>query len=270
MDSRERSCEYFLRISVLTDNQPGTSTQAEHGLSYLVEADGRKVLFDTGQSDLFMRNAEKMGLKPSDADLIVLSHGHFDHGNGLHFLGGGNLLCHPGCFVKRYRKKDKLYIGLMSGKEETSEKFSLTCSSEPVRISPALWFLGEIPRLKDFEARPGDFILDDGSDDPVIDDSALAIELPDGLFVITGCGHAGVVNTLEHARRISGVNRLMGIMGGFHLKENNRQLKETISYLRKEGLSHVLPSHCNQLPALCAFNEAFGSRPVATGAIFIF
>ncbi len=110
-------------ISILTDNNPGSHLPAEHGLSYLIEYDGKKVLFDTGQSDMFLRNASAMNINMSDIDHIVLSHGHFDHGDGLWNLQGGHLICHPGCFVKRYRKSDNSYIGLKNHKDELANKF---------------------------------------------------------------------------------------------------------------------------------------------------
>ncbi len=109
-----------MKISVLTDNHPGSHTPAEHGLSYFIEYDGKRLLFDTGQSDMFIRNAEAMKISMTNIDMVILSHGHFDHGNGLDYFSGFSLLCHPGCFVKRYRKSDHTYIGLNNSKEELS------------------------------------------------------------------------------------------------------------------------------------------------------
>ena len=101
-----------MQISVLTDNSAGSFTMAEHGLSYLIQYNGQRILFDTGQSDMFIKNAKTMNVSLENIDMIVLSHGHFDHGNGLEYLSRMSLLCHPGCFVKRYRKQDHTYIGL--------------------------------------------------------------------------------------------------------------------------------------------------------------
>lgn len=259
-----------MKISVLTDNNAGPFTMAEHGLSYLIEYDGKRILFDTGQSDLFFRNAEKMRISLNDIDTVVLSHGHFDHGNGLGWLKGGTLICHPGCFVSRYRERDHTYIGLKKNRDELASVFNLTESAGPFRITDKITFLGEIPRLTDFESQTTTFIFEDGSPDFVMDDSGIAVVLPDGLFVVTGCGHAGVVNTLEHAKKITGINLLSGVMGGFHLKKADRQTKETIKYLKENNVKHVLPSHCTELPALAAFYETFGMRQVRTGDVFEF
>ncbi|HOF20193.1 MAG TPA: MBL fold metallo-hydrolase [Bacteroidales bacterium] len=259
-----------IKISVLTDNHAGSFFPAEHGLSYLIEYDGKKILFDTGQSDMFLRNAEKLNAGLDNTDMTVLSHGHFDHGNGLAFLPGGKLVCHPGCFVRRFRGQDGTYIGLGMTEEEISSKFDLKTSADPLQISGKIIFLGAIPRITDFESRKTTFRFEDGTADFVEDDSALAVILPEGLFIISGCGHSGIVNTCEYARKITGISKLHGIMGGFHLKTTATPTRETIKYLSETGAKHVFPSHCTELPALAAFYEAFAIRQIKTGDVLVF
>jgi len=259
-----------MKISVLTDNNPGPHTPAEHGLSYFIEYDGIRLLFDTGQSDMFLKNAGLMNIDLATPDIIVLSHGHFDHGNGLDFLDGGHLICHPGCFVKRYRKSDMSYIGLKMSRNELAEKFEIHSSSEPVKVTEKIFFLGEIPRLTVFESRTTPFVFEDTMPDFVLDDSAIALILPEGLFIITGCGHSGLVNTVEHAKKVTGITKLFGVMGGFHLKGNGLQTRETIKYLKENNVTLVKPSHCNDFPALVAFYESFGTEQVKTGDIYDF
>ncbi|MBN1107486.1 MAG: MBL fold metallo-hydrolase [Bacteroidales bacterium] len=257
-----------MKISVLADNHAGAFTRAEHGLSYLVEHDQRKILLDTGQSSLFAENASVMKINLEDIDTIVLSHGHFDHGDGLDNLEGKKLICHPGCFVQRYRKQDNTYIGLKLSKEELEQRFSLITAEEPYRISEGSWFLGYIPRITDFESQRTTFIFKDGSPDFVDDDSAMALMLDEGLFIVTGCGHAGIVNTIEHALKVTGGNKIAGVMGGFHLKTDDRQTIETIKYLKENRVKYVMPSHCTELPALASFYNEFGIRQVKTGDVF--
>lgn len=259
-----------MTISILADNYPGGHTGAEHGLSYFVEHDGVRLLFDTGQSNLFLLNASTIGVDVIHADMIVLSHGHFDHGNGLEYLSGGKLLCHPDCFVKRYRTADHSYIGLKSSRDEIAGKFDLITSAGPYRVSERIVFLGEIPRLTEFESQKTSFSFEDGTPDFVPDDSAVALLMDEGLFVITGCGHSGIVNTLEHARKVTGENRLHGIMGGFHLKKQNRQTKETVRYLQANKVKHVFPSHCTAFPALVEFAGSFPLRLLKTGDVLTF
>jgi len=259
-----------MQISVLTDNHAGPFTPAEHGLSYFIEYDGFRILFDTGQSDMFLNNSGLMKVDLSDIDFTVLSHGHFDHGNGLEFLSGCSLICHPGSFIKRYRKSDRSYIGLKFNRSELSEKFEIHASSEPVRITEKIFFLGEIPRLTEFESHTTPFVFEDGMPDFVMDDTGIALNHPDGLFVITGCGHSGLVNTVEHAKKVTGIGKILGVMGGFHLKGNGLQTRETIRYLQENKVAHVLPSHCNDLSALSAFHQSFGFEQVKTGNIYDF
>lgn len=259
-----------MKISVLTDNYSGPHTTAEHGLSYHIEYDGKCLLFDTGQSAMFLRNAELMDISLKKLDMIILSHGHFDHGNGLGYLSGFRVICHPGCFVRRYRRCDHAYIGLKNTRKELSLSLNLITSTEPYQISEKIFFLGEIPRLNNFESQNTSFVFEEGSPDFVTDDSGIVFLMEEGLFVVTGCGHAGIVNTLEHAKKITGISTLYGIMGGFHLKEINRQTKETIRYIKENKLKHVLPSHCTNLAALTAFYETFGIKQVKTGDVYEF
>jgi 7,8-dihydropterin-6-yl-methyl-4-(beta-D-ribofuranosyl)aminobenzene 5'-phosphate synthase len=259
-----------MTISVLVDNTPGVITRAEFGLSYFIEHNGRHILFDTAQTDLFIANAKAMGIDVQKADFIVLSHGHYDHGDGLKNLQGGNLICHPGCFVKRFGKNSRNYIGLNQSRAEVAIRFNLVTSAKPYELFDGAYFLGEIPRQTSFESQVTSFSFEDGSPDFVMDDSALALKTDNGIIVVTGCGHSGIVNTLEHAKKVTGDNRILGIIGGFHLKHNNLQTQETIAYLKKNNVKHVMPSHCTALPALAEFHRVFAVKEIRTGDVFSF
>ena len=97
----------MVKLSVLSDAKAVDGYGSEHGLSFLIEVDRKKFLFDTGASELYRRNAEKLGLDLTELDAIVLSHGHFDHGDGLKYINDKPLVCHPDCFVNRYWKSGK-------------------------------------------------------------------------------------------------------------------------------------------------------------------
>lgn len=260
-----------MRVSVLTENSAGGQFQAEHGLSYLVEYKGVKILFDTGHSDLFIQNAIKLGINlHKEVDTVVLSHGHWDHGNGLRFIENKTLITHPEAFIKRYRKGGNQNIGLALSKEELVSKFKLITSAEPFFITPEVVYLGSIPRQNDFEAQTTPFVNETGEDDFVPDDSALAIVMDDALVLISGCAHAGICNTLEYARKVTGIQKIKAVMGGFHLKQNNRQTRLTIDYFKDHQVEQVFPSHCTDLPALAAFYDAFQINQVKTGLILTF
>ena len=243
--------------------------ESEHGLSFLIEVDQHKILFDTGASDLYIRNATKLGIDLEEVDRIVLSHGHWDHGNGLEHLAGKRLICHPACFDKRFRKSGGAYLGLSLSREEVAKKFELETFRHPVKLSDHLWFLGEVPRRNDFEAKSTKYKLEDGSDDFIRDDSGLAVITKKGLVIISGCAHSGICNMIEHARRVTGIFEVAAVIGGFHLKANNRQTQKTIKYLEMLEVSRVLPSHCTMEPALGEFYGVFGKNEVLAGARLI-
>ena len=243
---------------------------SEHGLSFLIEVDQKMILFDTGASDLYKKSAAKLGIDLEEVDRIVLSHGHWDHGNGLQYMEGKRLICHPGCFVKRYRKSGDGYLGLSLSKKEVGERFDLETFRQPIRLSDHLWFLGEIPRKNNFEAQSTKYILEDGTDDFIMDDSGLVAITNKGLVVISGCAHAGICNMIEHARRITGVFNIAAVIGGFHLRAINNQTRKTIDYLEKLEVGQVLPSHCTFDPALDLFQKVFGGRDVLTGGCLAF
>ena len=260
-----------MKLTVLTENVAGGRLGAEHGLSYLIEHDGKTILFDTGYSDLFMKNAERLNVNLiQDANVVVLSHGHWDHGDGLRYLSEKILITHPSSFIKRYRKTDMSYIGLTLTQEEIESNFDLKTTVEPYRISEKIIFLGEIPRENDFESQTTTFVDENGVPDFVPDDSAMAFILNDELVVVTGCSHSGICNIVEYAREVTGIKKVKAVIGGFHLKHNNRQTKRTIEYFNSLNILHLHPSHCTELPALAAFFDEFGIEQLKTGTVLTF
>ncbi|MBA7567618.1 hypothetical protein ES708_09333 [subsurface metagenome] len=258
-----------MKLTVLTENVAGGKFLAEHGLSYRIESDGQSILFDTGHSDVFLKNAEKLRLNIyEEIKTVVLSHGHWDHGDGLQFIENKTLITHPSAFIKRYQKSKHSNIGLALSAKELEQKFNLIASDKPYEISENIIFLGEIPRLNDFEGQTTPFIDENGMPDFVPDDSAVAIIQNNELIVVTGCSHSGICNITEHAKKVTGINRVKAVIGGFHLKHNNRQTESTIQYFKNQKIENIYPSHCTELPALAAFYNKFGVQQVKTGMIF--
>lgn len=258
-----------MKISVLNDNAPGKNCLSEYGFSVIIDAD-KRILLDTGYTDVFLQNARRMNISIDSIDAIVLSHGHWDHGNGLEYLSKGKLICHPGVFTKRYNRKDHRYIGLSLTMEEAQKKFDLILSRNPYDISANMIFLGEIPRIHNFESQSTYFADATGNDDFVPDDSAVAVKTSKGLVVISGCAHAGICNTVDYARKITGIDHVYAVFGGFHLRNDGEQTQETIRYFRELKIEKIYPSHCTSLPALSYFYQAFGVHQVLTGDYFYF
>lgn len=258
-----------LSIYVLVDNTASSGFYAEHGLSYLIDYDER-ILLDTGQTDLFIQNAKKMGISTDSFNTIVLSHGHYDHGNGLPYLNNKKLICHPGAFVKRYSGKQRKYAGLVQSQQELSQQYQLTTSASPLWLSNKMVFLGEIPRTFGFERKTTAFTLEDGSEDFLPDDSAIAVKMPQGLFIITGCSHSGICNIINYAIEVTGIKTVYGVFGGFHLKQNNKQTQQTIDYLLQLKIQIVMPTHCTDLPALSELYRNFKGEQVKAGTMYTF
>ncbi len=259
-----------MKLSVLTENTASDNFLAEFGLSYFIEHENDTVLFDTGSTDVFLRNAEKLGIDLDRAGTVVLSHGHWDHGNGLRFVKNKKLVCHPDAFMKRYRKNSNENIGLALSYDEVDQRFDLTTSRDPCPLSKNIIFLGEIPRKTPFEAQETAFVDQFGEEDFVPDDSALAVIDDDELIVLSGCAHSGICNIVEHAKQVTGLKKVRVVIGGFHLKKNDRQTRETIRYFKDQKIEDLFPSHCTQLPALAAFYREFEMEQVKAGMVFNF
>lgn len=248
----------MIKITVLNDNRLcDNSCESEHGLSLYLEINGHKILMDVGQSEIFKRNAEKLGINLNDIAKIVLSHGHYDHGKGLHYANKGvELICHPDSCMYRYSTRTEQYGGIGYTKEELEQDFKLVMTKEPYKIYDDIYFLGEIPRKFDFEGKETPMTLEDGSGDLVPDDSSIAINTKDGLIVISGCAHSGICNTIEYAKEVTGQDRVYAVIGGFHLKELNDNTESTIQYFRGSGVNKVILAHCTS-DKVC---EEFKSR----------
>ena len=260
-----------LKITVLNDNTAGKNTTAEYGLSYLVETERQAYLFDPGPSDIALRNAQILEIDlDRRIESIVLTHGHWDHGNGLEYFYNKKLIAHPNSFTVRYNKENGDYNGLPLTKEEAGEIFELHMSQKPIEVIKNHLFLGEIPRANDFEAKTASTVDASGHDDFISDDSALAVNTEKGLVVITGCSHSGICNIIAYAKEVTRESKVHAVIGGFHLRKDDEVLKKTIAWLKREDIDLLYPSHCTALPALAKMYEAFGIKQVLTGDIFMF
>lgn len=256
-----------MQIQILVDNTAGSKFGAEHGLSYLINHNNTNVLFDVGHSNLFQENAEKMGINLKDTvDTVVLSHGHWDHGNGLVNFSSKPLITHPSAFIKRYRK-DGSPVGLNISKQEVEQIYDLHLHAKPFLIAEGIMYLGEIPRINDFESQTTPFVDDKGQPDFIPDDSALVVMNKGALNIISGCAHSGICNIIEYAKKMTHCNEVNAVIGGFHLKHNNKQTIETIAYFQKNNINFIRPSHCTGFDAMRAFAQSFDIQPITTGTV---
>ena len=236
-----------MKITVLNDNRcSNQQLECEHGLSLLIDDNGKKILFDTGQTDIYLKNANKLGVDLDAVESIVLSHGDYDHGNGLkYFTKKVNLICHPDFVKNRISKRAGKFDGLNQTKEDLSAKFNLILTDEPYEVTDNIIFLGQIDRITDFE-KGNNLPMIDGNGDTYkhLDDSGIVIKTSQGIIVISGCAHSGICNTVEYAKKVSQYDKVLAVMGGFHLKNVDSQTQATVRYMRDNHIKHVLVAHC--------------------------
>ena len=246
-----------MKITVLTENNSRINNYllAEPGLCLLIEAENKKILFDCGYSDVFLQNATTLNLDLSDITDIVISHGHNDHTRGLKFLNLNNkkikFSSHPNIFDAK-TGEDKIHYGCPITKEELEEKYNLNLTKIPFWLSENLCFLGEIANNKTED----------------IDDSALVYKTAQGLFIITGCSHAGIINILNYAKKVTGVENIYGVLGGFHLLDKTDSEIEAIAQAFKtEKIQYLAPCHCCDLNSKIILSKYFPIEDICTGDV---
>jgi 7,8-dihydropterin-6-yl-methyl-4-(beta-D-ribofuranosyl)aminobenzene 5'-phosphate synthase len=261
-------------VTTLVENsvaQSGQRLLAEHGLSFYIEAGDRKILFDTGQNLAISNNARVLGIDLSQIDTVVLSHGHYDHSGGLQSILAGNknftLHGHPDVFSPKVKKTNGnyKYIGIPLEKHDIIDcGISLQLNREPVEIAPGLMTSGEIALANDFEVGEPIFFLKDNETvipDTLADDQALIMDTAQGLVVLLGCSHRGVINTLQQVVRLKGNGTIHAILGGLHLgKASDEKLAKIIDHLRDFDLDMIGVGHCTGPRAFLALANEFEDR----------
>ena len=265
-----------LKLSVLVDNNTLIDRYflGEPAVSYFLEIDGARILFDTGYSDVFLKNAKTLGIDLGALTHIVLSHSHNDHTNGLPLLRQRfdvkdvPLIAHPRCFKPRWF--EKTYIG-PPYTADIGEYFNYQPIQGPLWLTENCVFLGEIPVVHDFEARRPIGLVDlDGflTPDLMLDDTALACRTEQGLFIVTGCSHSGICNIVSHARAVCGEERIAGIIGGFHLLNMTAQVDQTIAFLKTLGPDcRLYPCHCVSLRAKAKMLRSLEIAEIGSGTV---
>ncbi len=271
--------DLFVPPAMAGDHRPPFSPArpllAEHGLSCFVTvfSGGRehRILMDAGLSPgCLFHNARNLGCDLGDVESVVLSHGHFDHTGGLcDFFRGGNkqipLVLHPDAFLHRRMNNPA------QGPVELPRLDAVSLKKAGASVKPRknastlaaghLLVTGEIERKTGFEKGlpwAEAYIGDRWVADPISDDQGLVINVNGkGLVVISGCAHAGIINTVEYARKITGVDTVHAVIGGFHLTGPFFEpvIQPTIDAMKEIGPEYVIPLHCTGWKAMNRFAE---------------
>jgi 7,8-dihydropterin-6-yl-methyl-4-(beta-D-ribofuranosyl)aminobenzene 5'-phosphate synthase len=278
------------RVTVLIENHKDeklTDLEAEHGLSFCFERDGRKILFDTGTSGAVVGNAKKLGIDLAEIDTIILSHGHYDHGGGLAAVLRINSQA-PAYVGKNATEGRYACVLWYSSKWIGLDRKLIDSFSYRFRFVNALRDLGDgffiLTDLKGPHPIPaGNKALhrdDDGQlvQDTFEDEIALVIKDTDGIVVVTGCSHNGILNIVEAAKKQFPSAPLKAVLGGFHLidprfasmSEKSGDVRELAEKLLESGAGWFATGHCTGVPAFTALKSVMGDKLdyLSTGSRF--
>lgn len=267
-----------LKITILIDDRSDhPELISEHGLSFWIEADNRRFLFDTGQSNALLQNARNLGIDLRTADAVVLSHGHYDHTGGfssiLELAPAVPVYCHPGVVMPRYSLQLDATVRSIGVPPSFSTALfksdRVRWVSGPTHLSADIGITGPIPRISAFEDTGGGFYLDPEATkpDPIDDDLSMWFETAAGLVIITGCCHSGVVNTLTYIKKLTEGKRLHAVVGGFHLvNASPERIVATCDFLRLHELRRIGPCHCTGDKAIECMKREF-ARETTVGKV---
>jgi 7,8-dihydropterin-6-yl-methyl-4-(beta-D-ribofuranosyl)aminobenzene 5'-phosphate synthase len=273
---------HALKVTVLVTNLGGDPYEGdgEWGYSALVEVDGHKILYDTGLSaDLVLRNAKALKVDLSDVEDVVLSHNHYDHVGGLMSLRRELSKINPramsrvhvgaGIFEPRWSESGEDHNGLrLIRAEYLATGGAFVVHDKPTELFPGVWLTGPVPRTNDEKNWTPGLSLDTPQgrrEDNVPEDSALIFNTGQGIIILTGCAHAGIVNITEYARRIIGNKPIVAMIGGLHLfSASDQALAWTGAKLKSYGVLSLLAGHCTGIEATFRLRESLGlSRKTA-------
>ena len=246
-----------VKITVLVDDRSERSDLlSEHGLSIWVETDLWNILFDTGQTDAFFKNADRLKIPVRQVDHIILSHGHYDHTGGIpeisDLIGKARIHIHPDALSLRYRRCEKIPHKAVGMRPSTAFRlldahYFVDWTRAPIEIEKQIYLTGSIPRRHKLEKNNSSFFFDPGCTIPdrIVDDQALFIQSGKGLIVFLGCAHAGVMNTLDFICEWTGSSKVYAVIGGMHLLNADwHRLETTAEALARFRVKYLLPCHC--------------------------
>ncbi|MCP4610855.1 MAG: MBL fold metallo-hydrolase [Planctomycetes bacterium] len=242
---------------------------AEHGLSFWIEYGDKRILFDTGQSDILVKNAKALGIDLAEANAIVISHGHYDHTGGLSAVldiaPNATVYLHPASIESKFSRKTSgvKSIGMPYLAKKAVQRCRVIWTVTPAHIFPGMSVTGQISRINSFEDVGGAFSVDKYCTipDELTDDQSLFIESAKGLVVVLGCAHSGVINTLEYISNLTNRSKIYAVIGGMHLLNASKErIEKTISVFQEYNVQKIGVAHCTGASAVRRFSNTFHAR----------
>jgi 7,8-dihydropterin-6-yl-methyl-4-(beta-D-ribofuranosyl)aminobenzene 5'-phosphate synthase len=261
-----RTLKITILSTMLADDGIG-----EWGFAALVEADGRKILFDTGaRPNTVLTNARELKIDLSDVQDVILSHFHDDHTTGLMTLRREFSKSNPsalsrvhvakGIFLERRGHNPNPMLQMKKDYEATGGAFVV--HEKPEELFPGIWLTGPVPRTYPEKNYPAGTEVNTGTawiEDTVPDDQSLVFNTSHGLVLLSGCGHSGIINTLQFAREFVGPAPVEAAIGGFHLfAATDQQLMWTASKLKEYQTRRILGAHCTGIESVYRLRELLG------------
>jgi 7,8-dihydropterin-6-yl-methyl-4-(beta-D-ribofuranosyl)aminobenzene 5'-phosphate synthase len=261
-----------IRLTILSENRVASpNLLAEQGLAIHIGTNRGDILFDTGQTDACVKNAAHLGINWDDLKAVFLSHGHYDHSGGLPAVLSRfrsiDVYCHPALIHKRYRiypegRKD---IGVPWDKKEMDAKGArFIYKTHATELLPDIWISGEIPRHTDYEQIDESYqlrVAESFIHDEIHDDMTLTMNTVQGLVIILGCGHAGPINSIRHAMRVTGRNEIHAVIGGMHLQHaTDEKIEKIVNSLQSLNPHLLVPLHCTGFKAINLMITRFKDR----------
>jgi len=251
-----------MKLTLLLENNClyNTYFYAQHGFSAYIDDEGKKIVYDTGYSDIFIKNAELMNINLTDIDFLIISHGHLDHACGLKYLVNYYkeknvrnkpklIMVSPEAFYPKYDFELKKDQGMNMDQKILQEFFDIQFIEKPYYLTKKLIYLGVVERKNNFECQEPQKAkkLKDGKwiDDYIFEDTQLCFKHDNGeVSIITGCSHNGICNIIEYAKKISGANKVNTVIGGLHLQNPPKEVMDaTLEYIRMANIKNFYPCH---------------------------
>ncbi|MCK5071976.1 MAG: MBL fold metallo-hydrolase [Bacteriovoracaceae bacterium] len=271
-----------LVLNILVDNYAGKTQLAEWGWAVHISWKNKEFLFDTGRTgDVLLSNAKELGVGLGGLEGIILSHGHYDHADGIkHVLeesGCQKIYGHPEIFSNKYsvHKNGKKFSGMKIQRRELEENLGVDLKLHEgiFEIHDGMFMTGEVP-FEDFDI-PAEFQIKTQNgfvQDTFMDDNSLVFRTSKGLVILLGCAHRGVMNIVEYAR--SKFNEpVRAVVGGMHLFDADEvKIGKIINYFKKLDLEIIAPGHCTGMGPTMKLKESFPNKclPAFSGAKFEF
>ena len=264
-----------LKITILSTMLADGQELGEWGFAALVEVDGHRILFDTGaHTDVVLKNARSLDIDLSTVPEVILSHSHWDHVGGFMTLRESVMAKTPGALARTHVGEGIFYprgsgfpnvegnqmMRIKADYEKTGGVFVV--HDKPVQLYPGVWLTGPVPRKYPERNWSGSSKVTTPTgvvEDNLPEDMALIFDTEQGLVVLTGCGHAGVINIIDYARSLIRPGRVHALIGGIHLfAAKEETLKWTAGMLKSFGVDNLIGAHCTGVETVYRFRQDLG------------